>query len=233
MKLLGTLVLASLSGIGLTAAPVACTSGSLASYLALSLDGCTVGGLQFKDFTLLPVDASATAIAPADVTINPSLMGLTSTLDVVLGVSVVADEVLNIVFGYLVMPVNSSQSIISAGLNLGPATALGTGVALAFQDLCASGTFMGGMCTGAASNQAVFQVDGEQDLAKMTSFNPGIGGLKVEFDVIADGGPAGSATLSSASNSFTATPEPATPSLVALVSGMLFIARRKMKGTVR
>jgi hypothetical protein len=195
----------------------ACTGGTLANYLALGSSGCTIGGDTLSNFQILEGITGATAIAAGDIAINTNGGSYNPTLMFTTNQTANAGGLLEAIFTYKI----SGPSYNSSAISLAKSSETGDGGVTEIENFCAGGSFgpdgVDG-CTG--SSGSLLTLDGIQNQDQST-FSPAFF-LQVTDDFTLDGGTAGSATGGVFTNSFTATPEPASLSLGAL--GLAFAA---------
>lgn len=198
----------------LPAAPLACVTGSLASYTSLAM-GCTVNSVTFAGFTAASQGA---LIAPASILVTPLQTPGSVGFRFDLNSSADAMEVLGVLINYTVSFANSA-SVTLTGSNVTPDGA-NTGIV----DLC-SGNFPGAEptgCTGISTNALAFDVGFLSELTGGVALPPGA--YDVFVDLTVDGGLAGAASLSSATV-LHGVPEPATAAALALGLALLALKR--------
>ncbi len=221
MRSLSVIPLLALAGAAhALAGPLPCVSGTAADYAALA-SGCTVGGLTFSDFTIVDGDPAADRVDAAAVAITPILDGQTSTLRFGMLIRSMADQFREFSLTFAV----TGGGIRSAGLRLVGASAADDGVALALQQLCLGTGFVAGACGAGSADQAVFAVDGDQELTALTRFTPPLGLAGVRLDLSTDGGPFGSAALDAVDASFSV-PEPGGFAMLSLAVVAFALSRR-------
>jgi hypothetical protein len=199
----------------LPAAPLACVTGSLASYTSLAM-GCTVNSVTFAGFTAAA--SQGALIAPASIVVTPLQTPGSVGFRFDLNSSAAAMEVLGVLINYTVSFANSA-SVTLTGSNVAPDGA-NTGIV----DLC-SGNFPGAEptgCTGISTNALAFDVGFLSELTGGVALPPGA--YDVFVDLTVDGGLAGAASLSSATVMH-GVPEPATAGVLALGLALLAFKR--------
>jgi hypothetical protein len=201
----------------LSAAPVACVTGSLASYTTLSM-GCTVGPVTFAGFSATA--SQGTLISPAGIELTPlelpDAVGFRLTLNTAANSLEVRDVLINYTVSFA-----QSASIELFGSSVTP-----DGATSGVLDLC-SGNFPGSLptgCTGALSNAVAVDVGVLSALTDRVPLAPGA--YDVFVNLIVDGGQTGAASLGSATV-LHGVPEPAT--WVMLAAPLLFLAVRRAR----
>ena len=188
--------------LGSSAAP--CGTGSLASYVALGSDGCTIGANTLFDFRILSGIAGATPISSGAVTLAPLGGTLDPGLSVMVNTTANAGTLLESLFTYKI----TGGIYISDSLALTNSSASMDGAVTGIQNFCAGGTFgSSGVtgCTGVAGSLLTLAGVQIQDSA---SLGP-VSLINVTNDFTLDGGSAGSASGGTLASRFTAVPEPA------------------------
>ena len=196
-----SLILAIVSGS--YAAP--CGTGSLASYIALGSDGCTIGANTLFDFRTLSGIAGATPISSGAVTLAPLGGNFDPGLSAAVNTTANAGTLLEALFTYKI----TGNFYTGDSISLTNSSASQDGAVTGIQNFCAGGTFgSSGVtgCTGLAGNLLTLVGVQNQD---STLFGP-VTLLSVTNDFTLDGGSAGSASGGTLTNRFTAVPEPAT-----------------------
>ena len=194
-----------------------CTTGTLASYIALGSSGCTVGTNTFSDFQILKGSAFASAIPAAEVGLTP--LGASNDPGLIVGISAqaAAGTVLELIFTYRV-----TGNLYTGSSNmLTDSSEAGDGAVSNIQNYCLDGAFgpdgVSG-CTGRNGN--LLTLDSVQNTDSRT-FGPGTP-LSITDDFTIDGGLAGSASAGSITDRFSAIPEPF--NLLLAFIGLLFVA---------
>ncbi len=188
-----------------------CTSGTLASYLALGPGGCTIGNDVLSNFQTLAGQTGASEIANNAVVVTPG--GGTSTPSLTFSTiqSVSTGGLVESIFTYQL----SATSITSASLVLSNSSETVDGGVTDIVNFCAAGTFgpdgVDG-CTGTAGS--LLALDGTQN-SDTSPLGP-VSFVSVTNDFTVSGGTAGSAAGGTFADSFTATPEPASLFMAAL-----------------
>lgn len=186
----------------LTAAST-CVDGTLASYIALGANGCTLGTNTLSGFHILSGQASATPIDPGMISITP-LGGVpdpefTAAFNATASTGMLAEAI----FTYRI----SGNLYSGSSINLAGSLATNDGTVTDVQNFCAGGTFgQDGLsnCTGAPGTLIVVNSGKDQATFPSTAF------LNVTDDFTLDGGASGSASGGSITDRFTAVPEPLT-----------------------
>jgi hypothetical protein len=212
----------ALSG-AVVAAP--CLPDSLAGYIALGAAGCTIGPNTFSDFQTFTVPSAATEIDASNVTVHPvaapSGSGFDFVLDSTAGGTAGPGAFFEILIGYNV----SGPDLSFASVQLDGATATGDGVVTAVTDLCAAFVAFGPGTCDPGPMQTLIALRSELDDLSSDQLTALLATpLGVVTDIAVDGGPAGSASLSSTGNRFgvaLAVPEPSTVLLLALALGLI------------
>ncbi len=205
---------------GIFAAPITpCGTGTLASFIALG--ACSVGDLQFSGFTALPVPAGSVSLAPAAITVSPTVMGgpgLLFTLNAVSTVSVQEAKL-----GFNVAPLMGATNLINdSTLTQNGAVINGlSGGVTGVEMICVGAAFVApsGTCpagTMASRNLGTFAVSGVAMNSDPLVFGPtNLAGIVGDFS--ADAGGTGSASVTSFGINISevagpagAVPEPAT-----------------------
>ncbi len=208
-----------------SAAPV-CTSGSLASFIALGSGGCMIGTNTLSGFQALPGLGGATVISPSNITITP--IGGTTNPGITAMTNLTATT--GQIFDALITYMLSGNLYTSDSINLTNATASGNGAVTDIQNFCAGGTFgpngVSG-CTGTAGSLLVLGGPGTN--TNQTNLSP-VGKLTITHNFTVDSGGNGSASGATVTDQFAATssiPEPATYVLAGL--GLALAAFRKLR----
>lgn len=221
------LVLQSLIGGQAAAAP--CVTSPLVEYQKLLSGGCTVGSLNFSDFSLLTEPTAATPFRSIQISplTSGGLFGLTFSIT---PFSVVDTSLFENLIAYRVTGIGALLN--GATIALLDATATDSGSVTNVQNLCLGGAFgpdgVSG-CMGKAVNQIAIVTDGLSDPIQTAAF-AAIGALAVATDIAIDGGGKGTASLGSTTNLFrsvavVAVPEPAP--IFLLCAGVLAFAVRR------
>ena len=182
-----------------------CVTGSLADYIALGPDGCTIGANTVANFTILIGISGADPISPADLTISPLADTFHPGLQTSTDTSASAGDLLEAFFRYDIF----GSTYVASAITLGGSSESGDGAVSYVQNFCAGGVFaLGGLsdCTGIPGDLVTLDGTQNQDSAALgpVSF------LNVTDDLVFDGGLAGSASGGLVSDRFTAVPEPST-----------------------
>jgi hypothetical protein len=193
--------------------PVAdCTAGTLADYVALGADGCKIGGYRVFDFLEGSLSIGTGPIALTDITVTPVAGPSRGSLKFSAMVSATGGAFESSIFYAVAGP------LFGASLRLGRASATGTGVALAANEICLGMAFDAGGCMGDTDALIALAGDGfaiPHDFARL-----GVKLAGIRQSVVADAGPDGSASFGDATVTF-ATPEPSSLLLTAFAFAAL------------
>lgn len=214
-----------LFGSALFAAP--CVSGTLQSYINLGVTGCSVGGVDYSAFSLVPGQFGATQISPGSINVTPGGTQLQTMLLLSLNQTASAGMLLETIFR-----VRAAGLLSTASIALNSPTVTGDGAVTGILDVCAGGNFAGSApsgCPTTARSALVFATaGGPNQLSDSVSFVP-TSFFDIFFDVSIDGGSTGRATLTSTSLGVNAVPEPSAIILVALGIGAIGIRRYRFQ----
>lgn len=194
-----------------------CSSGSLASYIALGSGGCTIGGDTLSNFKLLTGSSGATPIVASSVTLNPS--GGTYNPALMISTSQTATtNSLETIFTYSI----TGTSFTGISAVLGNSSETGAGGVTGLVNFCEGSSFgPDGLSGCGGSSGGLTTVDGFQNTDSATFVK--IPFLNVTNDLEING-PATGGTLT---NSFTAVPEPISTALTGF--GLLFVGAMKVR----
>lgn len=185
-----------------------CAPGTLFSYEALGVTGCTLGQLTANNFAFSVLGSSGGAVPVTDmqITVTPSFntTGLLGKLDFAsVGFSVSGAGSVQYLIAYTLDPHDDIQSMDdimdppSAVLGFANITTVG----------CVGAAFIGAVCPTSTATVNVFDNNGVTQFFNSTSITPSqILGIRTTIDLQAKGGSASFDSLSSDSR----TPEPAT-----------------------
>jgi hypothetical protein len=225
----GLLIAALAIAISAPAAPIDCTAGTLADYLALPLEGCRVGTADFTEFTLGELSAGSQVISPASISVTPVFDLLRPGLLFGYHTTATGPDILQSVIEFLVTSPDPPHFTFGT-LQIAGSSADGGGVALVTSDLCLAGFFVGGVCSASSefltTTDAGFfsQTFDRRDFASQSS-------IAVRHDMVLDGAFDGVASLGTAElriGEVAAIPEPATVSTVfAAILGVIAAVRRR------
>lgn len=215
-----------LCGSTLFGAP--CVSGTLQSYINLGVTGCSVGGVDYSAFSLVPGQFGATQISPGSINITPGGTQFQTMLLLTLNQTDNAGGM----FLESIFRVRAAGLLTSASISLNSPVVTGDGAVTGILDVCAGGNFAGTApsgCPTTAQSALVFAIaGGPNQLSSSVSFAPS-SFFDIFFDVSIDGGTNGSATLPSATLGVNAVPEPSAILLVALGIGAIGIRRYRFQ----
>ncbi|MGH9630390.1 MAG: hypothetical protein ACRD7E_18915 [Bryobacteraceae bacterium] len=201
-------------------APVDCLTGTLADYLTLPADGCSLGPVTVSDFANPGVLPTSTEIAPSTINVTP-IFDASPGLRFEYGASAGPGEVFQSIVEFVL---SFPSSAASFGELRGEMAALSGGAASATSEFC-SGTFAGGLCTGSSQVLAVFHIGDATDDFDRQSLPPGAI-FAIRHDVVADGGLDASASVDAAELRFSQVPEPATAATVLTALAAFLVCRR-------
>ena len=230
MRQFGLLVLALLGVTQLGSAdPIACVSGTLASYIALGSGGCTIGTNLLSDFTETSFLTGATNISPSDLTVTP-IGGTTNPGITIDGSSIMANT--GQTFDALINYVVSGNSYTSDTITLAGTNATGNGAVTDIQNFCQNGnfsapTFVKGCPGGEGPGSPQVLLGDGSSMASVAASSLGI-----TDNVTIDSGGAGTASGGTITDQFaavatSAVPEPSTFVLSAL--GLALAVGRKLR----
>ena len=215
-----------LFGSALFGAP--CLSGTLQSYINLGVPGCSVGGVDYSAFSLVPGQFNATQISPANINVTPGGSQLQTTLLLTYNLTDSAGGM----FLESIFRVRASGLLTGASISLSSPTVTGDGAVTGILNVCAGGSFAGTAPSGCPTTEKsalVFAIaGGPNQLSDSLSFAPS-SFFDIFFDVTIDGGTNGRATLPSATLGVNAVPEPSAILLVALGIGAIGIRRYRFQ----
>jgi len=203
------LLAASAFALAQLGAAASCSSGSLASYVALGSAGCMIGGDTFYNFQILTGISGGSPINPSAVTLSTSGSTLSPVLTISTSQSASGGVPLEAIFTYDVS--GSIYKGISASLSGSSETVDGGVTGLV--NFCEGGSFDSSGVSGCAQpNGSLLTLDGIQNSDMGTFAN--VSFLNVTDDLTIDPGTAGTASGGTLTNSFTAVPEPLTSTLM-------------------
>ena len=218
------LLFAAVMAVASIASAGTCVPGTLQDYINLGASGCQSGLAMFTGFTTEPGQNAATPIDPSLVFVTPSGSTLNSTLQFTLNSTASANQLFESFFRFEVMATAPlSDTMFLNG------SATGDGAATATQDICPGGSFMGNSpvgCPGSAGSLVTAATESFTMQSDTASF-PISSFFDVFVDLSVDGGLSGTATLTSATAQFTATPEPGTTAL--MLTGLAALALRRLR----
>jgi hypothetical protein len=200
-----------------------CVSGTLASYVALGAQGCSIGSNLLSGFDILSGINGSTLISPSDINVTPVM----SASDIGLTLSVSSNASGGAILEALVSYRISGGSYLAGSISASGTSTSGNGVVTDVQNFCLGGSFgpdgVSGCSTGRSGNLLLVG-----DGAVSTSFASATS-LSVTDDITFDSGGSGSGNRAAGgifTDSFTSglasIPEPCTLSL--LIAGSLSLA---------
>jgi hypothetical protein len=159
-----------------------------------------------SDFIQVPLTSGSTPIDPASVSITPSVLGTTASLQFAFNAAAAGGLALESFINMRVKPDTFAPDLVD--LRLVGATATGDGVVLGIAELCDG--FILDVCFGIP--QSV--VASHTNLGTIPAIPATLGTLSDAYelrqDVVIDAGPSGTASLAAVELTFTTIPEPAT-----------------------
>ena len=214
----------------LAAAPVIlatpCTTGTLASYIALGSTGCMNGLVNVEDFTFTVISTTI-PITANDITISPmpgaNNFDLQFSSPLFLNVS--GTNSIDVQIGYSWDPEDLGS--LREVMNDPP---VAPGVSSITILACENAFFTTGVCPTKPATALLIDNPGEQEriLNATIIFPPGVTTLGMEDTISLAGNGTGSADITSFSDTVV-TPEPATFLLVPAGAGVLFAWRRRTR----
>jgi hypothetical protein len=194
-----------------------CTSGTLTDYLGLGSGGCTIGANTLSNFAILPGQDLATELGSGTVSITPGGGNFSPSLTFSTSQTASSGALLESIFTFDI----SGPSYTSSALSLSGASETVDGAVTNIENFCTGGSFgpdgVDG-CTGTAGS--LLTLDGVQN-TDQSPLGPA-SFLNVTNDFTLDGGTSGSASGGTFTDTFTATPEPA--SLLLALFGSALVA---------
>jgi hypothetical protein len=203
-----------------------CLPGTLQDYVNLGMPGCEAGVASFSGFVVLPGEFLAMPVDPDTITVTPVGGAFNPGLQFGINTLAIAGELFESFFRFTV-----AGELSAASLLLGPGTVTGDGAAIAVEDLCVNGSFVGNDplgCSGSADTAIVARTETSEFLLDQ---KPIIGGFfDILVDISIDGGLAGTASLDNVTVQFVSpVPEPSTGLLLAggfVLLGLLYLRCR-------
>ncbi|HEY6342364.1 MAG TPA: PEP-CTERM sorting domain-containing protein [Bryobacteraceae bacterium] len=209
----------------LAAAPMVlatpCTTGTLASYIALGSTGCMDGIFNVEDFTFdvistaIPITADDITVAPSTTSDNFSLQFSSSLFDLS------GTNSIDVQIGYLWDPADIGS--IREAMGDPPVFPGESSVTI---DACENANFVANVCPTTLETALLFDNQQVRILNATIIFPPGVTSLGMEDTVYLAGNGTGSADITNFSDTVV-TPEPATFVLVPVGVGVLFAWRRR------
>lgn len=188
-----------------------CASGSLATYISLGSAGCTIGGNTYFNFQDLAGSFGATQLDPSAVNITPSGGNYNPAITAVVNVSATAPNAYETMFTYSV----TGLTYVSETMTLSGSSETGDGDVTDTINYCEGGPFGPDGVDGCAGiTGGTNLIDGAIN-RDMFTFDPPYF-LSLTYDLVIDGGTAGTAMGATINDSLSATPEPAPVCLAAV-----------------
>jgi len=215
------LIFAGVLGVAATMAMAAptCTTGSYASYEALTA-GCTIDNLLFSNFhDIESASGTAVALTAASITVSPDFFALDEGLQFSAPWAVGDLSSLDSNLQFTVQTVNSSTTLEDISLSYNGAPA-GTGTSGVTETYCVGSTAGTAHCPTPLQTIAV----SGNNSGPITQFYASTTALSVVKDISLTGGTDGSSSISLVDNNYSQTgavPEPM--SFVLLGSGLLAV----------
>lgn len=216
-SVLGTFLLL---GAQLFAAP--CVVGSLESYITGGVP-CTVGTVEFSDFTTEPGISGSTPIDSANVLVTPGGTPFQPLLLLTLNQTANAGELLDLLFR-----VQAAGVLTASSIALGSPSVTGDGAVIGILDVCAGGNFSAGPsgCSGTSASALAAATAASNDNSGPVTF-PVSSFFDIFYEITLDGGLAGTASLASAALAVDTVPEPSAILLVSLGLAAIGLYRRR------
>ena len=218
IKQVSLLILAALSVARLGAA-ASCVGGTLAGYVALGVDGCTIGNNTLYDFKVFTAGtAGATELAASLVNLTPSGGNYNPSLALSVNQTATAPTALETFFTYDI----SGTGLVGAFAALSGSSATVDGAVSGIENYCLGGSFgADGVdgCPGSNGALVTLAIDGFSQNTDSAGFSK-VSFINVTNDFTISGGTAGTASAGTFIDSFAAVPEPAGIALTGL--GLIF-----------
>jgi hypothetical protein len=179
-----------------------CKTGTLASYIELGADGCSIGSIVVFDFFLSVIPTGAKEIPAEMVTVKPSRADSRPQLEFRVDAKAEPGEFLDQAFSFTARGTIGRSFVDGVGARLTGATAQGSGAVTVVNSLCPGDEVFFGFCfvleNGSALPSATaFVAGGEASRSAAVRASPAeIMGVLIDIGV--DGGPSGRASLESA-----------------------------------
>lgn len=215
--------LAFLVGSNLFATP--CTSGTLASYIALNPTGCTVGLFTFQNFSFAVTSSSGgpVLLTPSTIDLTPYSDGTYGGVKFAGAFSLTGAQSVTYQIDWTIDP--PPPILHDLELYMDSETPVAPGTADITTTICAGALFVGLSCSGTLTSATVFHHGsfGSQ-LLDIATFSP-TKLLDLRTTIILDGHLTGSSQIGGFGINIT--PEPASFLLAAAGLGALIFARRR------
>jgi hypothetical protein len=197
------------------AAPVSCAAGSLADYLSLGAEGCSVGTTVFREFVNPGVLPGSTELVPGEIVVTPLMDPLSPGLAFTYDATADPGLVLQSVVEFVVFSLSPLQygSLRMTGNSAAPGSALAV-----TSEICTAP--QASACLAAPEVLGVFDVGVDAVTFDSRYFLPA-SLLRVRHDAVLDA-VEGAVSIGTAELRFAAVPEPGTQMLV--VAGLLCAA---------
>jgi hypothetical protein len=205
--------------------PMSCVPGTLADYLSLPPDGCTIGSAVVSEFALSVLTEGSTEIAPADIQVNPLLDAYNEGLLFTYGANAHGGDIKESAVEFLVAA--EAGRLTFGSLSAGGMAASGDAAVAGSTEFCFD-LFVAGLCSAGSVVTLVADAGGVQSTFDSQTF-AAVSALAVRHDIVIDGGLNGSASLESADVRFGVVPEPATSGTVAMILLATFLIRGRRR----
>jgi hypothetical protein len=201
-----------------------CTTGTLASYIALGSTGCMDGVFNVEDFTFDVISTSGISITPSNITVTPGATGSNFSLQFSSSLfAVTGTNSLNVQIGYLWDPGDIGS--LNELMNDPPVFPGQSSVTI---DACENANFVGNECPTTVANTQLFDDQMIRTLNATIIFPPGVTSLGMLDTIYLAANVTGSADITNFSDTVV-TPEPSTLLLVPAAAGVLFALRRRTR----
>jgi hypothetical protein len=201
-----------------------CTTGTLASYIALGATGCMDGTFNVEDFTFTVISTTIT-VTTSDITVTPSTTANNFSLQFSSSLfNVTGTNSIDVQIGYLWDPGDISS--LRELMNDPPVFPGESSVTI---DACLNANFVDNSCPTTQESTQLFDDQIVRTLNSVIVFPPGVTSLGMLDTIYLAGNTTGSADITNFSDTVVATPEPATLLLVPAAAGVLFAWRRRTR----